>query len=76
MDGTEGPELEPVEVVRSYLEIIVHSAMLEEELLVAPERRDGVRPGHDPADQLVFATALGGLIECHYLEQDGVHRNN
>ena len=31
------PELEPVEVVRSHLDIIIHSAMLEEKLLVAPE---------------------------------------
>ena len=75
-DGTKGPELEPVEVVRPHLDIIIHSAMLEEELLVTPEGRDGVRPGYDPAYQLIFATALRGLIECHYLEQDGVHRNN
>ena len=36
-DGSKSPELEPVEVVRSHLDIIIHPAMLEEKLLVAPE---------------------------------------
>ena len=37
------PELQPFEIVRAHLNIIIHPAMLEEELLVAPVRADGVR---------------------------------
>ena len=37
MDVAEGPELKPVEVVGSDLDIIIHATVLEEEFLVTPE---------------------------------------
>ena len=37
VDVAEGPELEPVKVVGSDLDVIVHATVLKEELLVAPE---------------------------------------
>ena len=36
MEMAAVPELEPVEVVRSLLNIVVHASVLEEELGVAP----------------------------------------
>ena len=62
------PELKPVEIVRAHFNIVVHAAMLEEELLVAPMRADGVRSAHDPADQFFFAAELGRLVEGEHLE--------
>ena len=76
VDGAKGPELEPVEVLRPDLDVILHAVRLEEELLVTPEGGDGVRAGHEPADQLFFTTALGGLIVSEYLEHYGVVRND
>ena len=75
MDVAEGPELKPVEVVWSDLNIIIHATMLEEEFLVAPEGGDGVRTGDDPANQLVFAAELRRLIKCKHLEHHCVHWN-
>ena len=49
--------------------------MLEEKLLVTPEGGESVRPGHEPANQFVLTTALGGLIECEYLEHHCVDWN-
>ena len=49
---------------------------LEEELLVTPVGRDGVRPRHEPANQLVFTTALGGLIVSVHLEHNRVVGND
>ena len=49
--------------------------MLEEKLLVTPEGGESVRPGHEPANQFVLTTALGGLIECEYLEHHCVNWN-
>ena len=42
IEPAELPELEPIKVVRSHLDIVVHSTMLEEELSVAPEGADVV----------------------------------
>ena len=75
MDIAKGPELKPIEVVGSDLNIIIHTTMLEEEFLVAPEGGDGVRTGDDPANQLVFAAELGRLIKCKHLEHYCVHWN-
>ena len=50
MDVSEGPELKPVEVVRSDFDIIIHATVLEEEFLVTPEGWDGVGTRDDPAD--------------------------
>ena len=73
---TEGPELEPVEVFRPDLDIVFHAVRLEEELLIAPEGGDGVRPRHKPANQLFFTTTLGGHIVPVYLEHHRVVRND
>ena len=70
------PELEPVEIVRAHLNVVVHAAMIEEELLVAPMRADGVRSAHDPANQFFFAAELGGFVEGEHLEHCGVHRDD
>ena len=68
-----GPELKPVEVVRSELDVVIHAAMLEEQLLVTPEGADGVGAGHDPADQLLITTLLRRGVEGEDLEHDSVH---
>ena len=49
---------------------------LEEELLVTPVGRDGVRPRHEPANQLFFTTALGGLIVSVHLKHNRVVGND
>ena len=44
------PELEPVEVVGAYLDVVVEARVLEEELSVAPEGVDLVGAGRNPAN--------------------------
>ena len=68
--------MEPVEVLRPGLEVIFHALRLEEKLRITPEGRDGVRPGHEPADHLIFTTALGRRIVSVYLEHNRVVRND
>ena len=63
------PELKPVEVVGSLLDIVVHAAVLEEELSVAPPGVNSVGAGHDPADQFILTTELRRLVEGHKLEE-------
>ena len=75
MDVAEGPELKPVEVVGSDLDIIIHATVLEEEFLVAPERRDGVGTRDDPADQLFFTAKLRRLVKSKHFEHYRVHWN-
>ena len=75
MDVAEGPELKPVEVVGSDFDVIIHATVLEEKFLIAPEGRNSVRTGDDPANQLVFTTELRWLIECKHLEHYSVHWN-
>lgn len=70
------PELEPVEIVRAHLNVVVHAAVIEEELLVAPMRADCVRSAHDPANQFFLATELGWFVEGEHLEHCGVHRDD
>ena len=62
------PELQPLEIVWTHLNIVVHPTMLEEELLVTPVRADGVRATHKPTDQAILAAELGRLIEREHLE--------
>lgn len=67
------PELKPVEIVGTDLDVVIHAGMLEEELSVAPERAELVRAGHDPADKALLATELGRLIEGEDLKHHCVH---
>ena len=70
------PELKPVEIVRAHLNVIIHTSMLEEQLLVTPVRANRVRSAHYPAYESFFATELGRLIEGKHLEHGGVDRND
>lgn len=74
--SSELPELEPVKVVGSHLDIVVHASMLEEELRVAPEGVDLVGARSDPANQVLFTALLRRSIEREDLEHDSVHRDN
>ena len=68
--------MEPVEVFRPGSEVIFHALRLEEKLRITPEGRDGVRPGYEIADHLLFTTALGRNIVSVYLEHNRVVRND
>jgi len=70
------PELEPVEVVGTSLDVIIHAAMLEEKVLVTPEGADLVGSGHQPAHEDLLTTELGRLIETDQLVLDGVDGND
>ena len=58
------------------LDIVVTATVLEEELIIAPERRDLVRAGDEPANKFLFATELGRLIVGNNLEHNSVSRDN
>lgn len=58
------------------LDIVVTATVLEEELIIAPERRDLVRAGDEPANKFFFATELGRLIVGNNLEHNSVSRDN
>ena len=60
----------------SHLDIVVHAAMLEEELRVTPEGADLVGARGDPADKVPFAALLRRSIEGEDFEHDGVHRDD
>jgi hypothetical protein len=49
--------------------------VLEEKLLVTPQRSHGLGARHDPADQVVFTTELGRLVVGEDLEDGGVRLN-
>ena len=73
------PELEPLEVVGSHPDVVVVTVMLEEKLLVAPERWGGLRAGDEPADVALGAlvvTVLGWAVVAEDSEHDGVNRHN
>ena len=70
------PELQPFEIVRAHLDIVVHPAVLVEELLVAPVRADRIGAADQPSDQAVFPAELGRLIEGEHLEHGGVDRDD
>ena len=67
------PELKPVEIVRALHDVIVHTTVLEEELLVAPVRADRVRSAYNPANESFLAAELGRFVEGKHLEHGGVH---
>ena len=69
------PELEPIEVMGTILDVIIIALVLEEELLITPERCCDFRTGHDPAYQMLLATKLGRHVVCPHLEQDRVGRD-
>jgi len=70
------PELEPLEVMRSLLDVILVSAMLEEKLLVTEERGSSLGAGHQPSDVALFATKLGRGVVGENLEHGGVWLND
>ena len=70
------PELEPVEILGTYLDVLFHSAMLEEKLGISPEAANLVRSGDNPAHELLFSSEFGSLIPTEYLEHRCVHRDN
>ena len=73
------PELEPLEVVRSVLDIIVVTMVLEEKLLVAPERWRGLGASHKPTDEAFRAlviTVLGRAIVAKDFEHSSVFGHN
>ena len=76
IEPAELPELEPVKVVWSHLDIIVHSTMLEEKLRVTPEGADVVWARGNPADQPFFAALLRRNIKSKDFEHNGVHRDD
>ena len=66
------PELKPLKVVGSLLDIVLISVVLEEELLVTPQGRNGLRAGHEPADVSLFATDLRRLVVAEDPEHGSV----
>ena len=73
------PELEPLEVVGSHLDVVLVTMMLEEKLLVAPERWGGLRTGDEPADVAFWAfviTVLRWAVVAENSEHDGVFWHN
>ena len=73
------PELEPLEVVRSVLDIIVVTMVLEEKLLVAPERWRGLGASHKPTDvafRALVITVLGRAIVAKDFEHSSVFGHN
>ena len=66
------PELKPLKVVGSLLDIVLVSVVLEEELLVTPQGRNGLRAGHEPADVALFATDLRRLVVAEDPEHGSV----
>ena len=69
------PELEPVEVVGTELNVVVHTSVLEEELRIGPEGADVVGAGDNPADKVVFAILLRRGVKGEDLEHDRVPGN-
>ncbi len=70
------PVLKPVVVDGALLDVVLVAAVLEEKLLVAPEGSDSLRARHDPSNQSVFATELGGLVVGEHLEHAGIGLNH
>ena len=57
------------------LDVVLVTAVLEEKLLVTPQRGHGLGARHDPADQVVFTTKLGRLVVGEDLEHGSVWLN-
>ena len=71
-EPTVVPEVEPLEVVRPELDIILVPMVLEEEHLVAPLRASRLRTGHNVTNQSVLATVLRRHVVTEDLEHDCV----
>ena len=76
VEFTFRPELEPVEVVGSCLDIVLHPVVLKVEFVVAPERGDLVGTRHEPPHEVLFTAKLGSLVEAEDLKHDCVHGDN
>ena len=72
----KGPELQQVEVVRADHNVVVESAVLEEESAIAPERADLVGARDDPADEIGLAAELRRFVEGENFEHHGVRRDD
>ena len=69
------PELEPLEVVRAMPDIVIVTVMLEEELLVTPERWSGLGARNEPANVALWALVvaeLGWAVVPVHSEHSGV----
>jgi len=64
--------LQPVVVDGALFDVILVATVLEEKLLVTPQRSNVLRARHDPSDQSVFATELRRLVVGEHLEHRGV----
>ena len=71
-EGATVPELQPLVVMRPLRDVVFHHAVLEEKLLVAPERGDRRGARDDPANEALHAAELRGLVVAEDLEDSGV----
>jgi len=62
--------------MRTPLNIVVHAAMLEKELVIAPESGYLVGTGYNPASEALLTTNFRRLVVGNDLEHDGVHRDS
>lgn len=69
---TAFPVLEPLGVVGTIRKVVLVTVLLEEQLLVTPERGDGLGAGDNPTDEVVLATKLGRLVVGLNLEDGSV----
>jgi len=66
------PELQPLEIVGAYFDVILVPMVLEEEHLVSPEGAGGLRAGDKMTDQLLFAVMLGRTVVTEDLEHNRI----
>lgn len=75
-ESAELPELEPIEVVRTLLDVVFIAMMLEVKHLVTPEGGSSFGSGNEVSNEFLFATLLGGTVVTENLEHNCVRRNN
>jgi len=69
---TAFPVLEPLGVVGTIRKVVLVTVLLEEQLLVTPERGDSLGAGDNPTDEVVLAAKLGRLVVGLNLEDGSV----
>ena len=67
------PELEPLEIVWSSFDVVLVAVLLEEKILVTPERWDSFRAGDDPTDEFRGAAELCVKLRWAVVSEQLVH---
>lgn len=74
-ESAELPELEPIEVVRALLDVVLITMMLEVKHLITPKRAGSFGSGNKVSNEFLLATSFGGTVITENLEHDGAGRD-